>query len=357
MSVPATLRAVVVDDSPTARALLTAILAADPAIRVVGEASNGLQALEVVKRTRPSVVVMDIEMPVMDGFEATKRIMVEEPTPIVIVSARYDSRQVEVALQAVKAGALTVIAKPSGPATPGFQAQSDRIVRLVKALAEVKVVRQHRRRPSRRTIDDHGGELPRRPRQHDHRVKVVGVAASTGGPAALYRFLEQLPRTLGIPVLVVQHIADGFVDGLARWLGGGTLLPVGVAKGGSPLRPGEVYLAPDGHHLEVGPNEIRLSSAAHDGGFRPSANVLFASLAARYGPRAAAVVLTGMGTDGLRGAAQLRACGGLVLAQDADSSAVFGMPRAVAEAGLAHAVGDVADLASLVVRSSQETPP
>lgn len=342
MTRSAPLTVLVVDDSRTARALLTAVLDADPDIEVVGQAVDGAEALDMTKQLRPSVVVMDIEMPVMDGFEATKRIMVEQPTPIVIVTARDDSQQVEVALRAVRAGALTLIPKPHGPGTQGYDAQVRRIVTLVKALAEVKLVRQRADRTDR--------ELPVRDHPVSRRLEIVGVAASTGGPAALYRFLEVLPRTLDVPVLVVQHIAKGFVEGLAQWLSTAAILPVCVAEDGQELAGYQVYIAPDDRHLEVDRGKIRLSRAEPDGGFRPSANVLFRSLADEYGSAAAAVVLTGMGQDGLDGAGRLHDRGGLILAQDADSSAVFGMPRAVIDAGLADVVGAVEELVSRIVR-------
>lgn len=339
----APLRVLVADDSPTARSLLVAVLDADPEVEVVGQAADGAEALAMTKALSPAVVVMDIEMPVMDGFEATKRIMVERPTPIVVVTSRNDTDKVEAALRAVRAGALTLIPKPPSPGAAGFDTHTRRLVTLVKALAEVKVVRQR---------GDRDLQAPPRPPERSavRRIEIVGVAASTGGPAALYRFLEVLPRTLDVPVLVVQHIAKGFVGGLAQWLSGAALLPVRAAEDGDELAPNQVYIAPDDQHLEVSRRRIRLSDAVPDGGFRPSANVLFSSLADGYGPAAAGVVLTGMGHDGLHGAARLRDAGGYVLAQDSHSSTVFGMPRAVIDAGLADAVGPVEDLVSSIAR-------
>jgi two-component system chemotaxis response regulator CheB len=345
-------RVLVVDDSRTARTLLRSVLDADPGLTVVGEASNGAEALEAVGRLQPSVVVMDIDMPEMDGFEATKRIMIQHPTPIVIVTGSDNALQIEVSLKAVGAGALTVAPKPAGPGSPGYEAEAARLARLVKALADVKVVRQ------RRSVQDSGPTPAPTPpsapdrSERDRTIEIVGVAASTGGPAALYGFLQALPRSLGVPVLVVQHIAAGFIDGLARWLSTATVLPVCVAQGNAPLQGGEVYLAPDDHHLTVRGDHIRLSTADPVGGFRPAANVLFASLAESHGAAAAAVVLTGMGDDGVQGAASLHAAGGFVLAQDADTSAVFGMPNAVVRRGIAAAVGPVDELASRVARLS-----
>lgn len=352
MTHPVPVRVLVVDDSATTRAALTALLEADECVRVVGQARDGAEAVALTQRLRPSLVVMDVEMPNMDGFEATKRIMMAEPTPIVIVSARDDVHQVEVGLRAVRAGALTVVPKPAGPpGSAGFAQQSRRLTMLVKALADVKVVRQRSDRSTAAPV----GVAPRRgPGWAGGTVEAVAVAASTGGPAALYRFLESLPRTLDIPVLVVQHIAHGFIDGLAQWLASATVLPVCVAGDGQQLTSGQVYLAPDDHHLLVGRGRVRLSQAPPDRGFRPSANTLFTSLAASHGRHGAAVVLTGMGEDGVDGAARVRDAGGLVLAQDSDTSVVYGMPRAVAAAGLADAVGPVEELAYRIIRCASK---
>jgi len=338
-------RAIVVDDSTTARTLLVAILGADPGIEIVGEAATGADALEAVRTLRPSVVVMDIEMPVLDGFEATKRIMAERPTPIVIVTANRNPGDVATSLQATQLGALTVQPKPPAPGTPAFRREADRLVSLVKALADVRVVR---RRPGQLA------EPPMPPRPPRGRpLRVVGVAASTGGPAALYRFIAALPDDLSIPVLVVQHIAEGFVHGLVRWLNAASLMAVKVAVDGEDLDAATVYVAPDGAHLRVDGRRVLLDGGSAFRGFRPSGSVLLESLAASYGSSAAGVVLTGMGSDGLEGARALRGRGGLVLAQDEGTSTVFGMPRAVADAGLADVVGPVEDLAAWLAPACQ----
>lgn len=348
MSVRPPVRVVVVEDSATARALLVAILRSDPDIDVVGEATNGRDAVELAVRLRPAMIVMDIEMPVMDGLEATKRIMVEAPTPIIIVSARHDTRNVEVSLRALRVGALAVLAKPAGPATAAHGPDAARLVSLVKALSEVTVLR---RRWQPDTVSGRHPEPAVTDQAWKGTIRAIGVAASTGGPAALYRFLELLPADMAAPVLVVQHIVEGFTAGLVSWLGSGTALPVTVAAHGEPLQAGVVYVAPDGRHIEVGPDAtVALSGASPVQGFRPSATPLFASLGRRYGRSAAGVVLTGMGTDGLAGIQVLHQSGGLVLAQDEQTSAVFGMPGAVIGQKLAHRVGSVEDLASSVLR-------
>ena len=340
-------RVLIAEDSSTARELLVSLFRDDAGTEVAGEAVNGVQAVELTKQLRPDLVVMDIQMPRMDGFEATKRIMIKAPTPVIIVTAAHDPRDVEMSLRAVRLGALTLLPKPTGPGAASFGAEAHRLVSLAKALSQVAVVR--RRWPS----DDSGPagaaathvSIPV-PDLGDP-VQVVAVAASTGGPAALYRLLEQLPRDTDVPVLVVQHIADGFSQGLATWLGSGTALPVKLASHGEPLLGGTVYVAPCRSHLGVGHDRsVVLSDAAPVGGFRPSATVLFRSVAAVYGRAAAGVILTGMGQDGCEGLADLRKAGGRVLAQDEASSVVFGMPGAVVSAGLADVVAPVGRLAA-----------
>jgi len=332
-------RVVVAEDSITARHLLVTVLRDDPDIEVVGEAANGVEAVELIRRLRPSVVVMDIRMPVMDGFEATKRIMIESPTPVVIVTAAADP-DVELSLRAVQLGALALLAKPTAPSAPEFPAQAARLVSLVKAFADVKVVRR------RRAFDAEtpAGDAAAAPGAAT--VEIVAIAASTGGPAALYRLLEHVPRTCGAPFLIVQHIAEGFTAGLVSWLSSGTPLPVKIAEHGERLAPGTIYVAPEQRHLEVTRRRtVALSDEPPVGGFRPSATVLFKAVAAAYGPAATAVVLTGMGRDGFDGVIAVKKAGGRVLAQDEATSVVFGMPGAIVAQGLADLVGPVEVLA------------
>lgn len=332
-----TVRVVVAEDSVTARHLLVALLQQDADVEVVGQAANGQEALDLTRRLRPSIVVMDIRMPVMDGFEATKRIMIEQPTPVLIVTAVAD-HDVELGLRAVQLGALTLVSKPTAPGDPAFPSQAGRFVSLVKALSDVKVVRRHRGAAGH----EDGYQHP----AHSRSVDVVAIAASTGGPAALHRLLEQLPHDCAAPVLVVQHISEGFTAGLVAWLGAGTPQPVKVAEDGEQLAAGTIYLAAEKQHLEVTPyGALSLSMSPAVGGFRPSATVLFRSVAECYGPRAAGVVLTGMGRDGCDGAQVLHDAGGRVLAQDEASSVVFGMPGAVVAAGIADVVGPIDVLA------------
>ena len=323
------IRVLVVDDSLTARALIEAMLASDPELEVCGVAGDGLEAVAEAKRLRPSLIVMDVRMPGCDGFEATRRIMAETPTPIVIVSGTIDVRDVEHSLEALRAGALALLPKPEAPGTPEFEGQRRHLVSTVKAMSQVKLVRRHA--PARASLSPpvplRGVALARR---------VIAVAASTGGPGALHRVLTELPQGFPLPILVVQHIAIGFASGLASWLAHAARLDVKVAQHGELLQPGRVYLAPDEHHLAVDPGgaAVRVLDGAPVHGFRPSATVLFQSVAKAFGRAGVAVMLTGMGEDGVAGLREVHDAGGHVIAQDEATSVVFGMPGAAVAAGI-----------------------
>ncbi len=339
MTSSAKLRVLVAEDSPTARALLVQILRSDPGLEVVGEAVNGIEAVEMTRRLRPDVVTMDVRMPLMDGLQATKEIMAETPTPIVIITASFERRDVETSMQALRAGALAVLSKPTGPGSPGFPEECRRLITTVKAMAGVKVVRRWRERPPVGPRPARGGATPR----------VVAVAASTGGPAALQQLLSALPVDFPVPMLVVQHIAPGFVIGLASWLDAVSPLEVKVAEEEEPLRAHHVYFAPEGRDLGVSDRGTVSLSVPRAGSLHcPSATPLFESVARVYGASALALILTGMGKDGLEGLASIKRAGGRVVAQDEETSIIFGMPAAAIDAGLADLVLPLPTIASML---------
>ncbi|MGH7805695.1 MAG: chemotaxis-specific protein-glutamate methyltransferase CheB, partial [Candidatus Binatia bacterium] len=307
------IRALVVDDSASARASIAAILREDDEIEVVGEASDGLAAVELTKKLRPDVVTMDLEMPGLDGFGATQEIMIERPTPIVVVSAMSHVAEAEAAVRALGAGALAVLRKPPGPTNAAYARAAEEMRETVKAMAEVKVVRRIRAaRPM---------PAPKASAGVAEHTRLIAIAASTGGPAALQTVLAALPRDLPVPILVVQHIASGFTAGLATWLTHATGRPVKLAEHGESLVPATVYVAPEDHHLgATAERTVALSADPPIGGFRPAATYLFRSVAAAYGRAVTAVILTGMGRDGVDGLRAVRQAGGRVLAQDEETS-------------------------------------
>ncbi len=300
-----------------------------------------------MKRLRPDVIALGIHLPAAGGFEATKEIMIEAPTPVVVVSDGDDSDQVQASILALRAGALAAVPRPLPPRNGELLSTEQKFVATIKSMAGVKVVRRWREspRPVVHAPLPRLGETPR----------IVAIAASTGGPAALQAVLSELPADFPAPILVVQHIADGFVDGLVSWLNSVCSLKVKLAVEGEALLPHMVYIAPDDRHLGVsGRSRIMLSRSAPIGGFRPSATFLFESVAKAFGAASAHVILTGMGQDGLPGLHQAHAAGARVVAQDEATCVVFGMPGAAVEAGVADRIVPLSAVAAELLAAMNE---
>ncbi len=311
------LRVLVAEDSATARRLIVMILSADPDITVVGQAVNGQEAVELCTQLRPDVVTMDIQMPVLDGIEATRQIMQTVPTPVVMVSS-LNPADIKRSMTAFDTGALAVMAKPSGPGAPRFEQDSRELVATVKALAGARAATTEGPAPAVAAPRDAKAA----------KVAVVGIVASTGGPIALRTLFKALPVTCKPPILIVQHIASGFAQGFADWLRETTRRTVKIAVDGDPLAPGVVYVAPDDHHLSVQSDRVVVSATPAVDGARPSGTVLLTSLADQFGKRAAGVILTGTGVDGVEGLRRVRDAGGPVFAQDEATCTTFGTSRA-----------------------------
>lgn len=328
-------RVLVVDDSAVVRDFLLRILGSDPEIEIAGTAHNGEDALEAVARTRPDVITMDVHMPGMNGFDATRRIMETTPTPIVIVSGTADAGETAKAFRALEAGALAVLPRPAGIGHANQEATAAELIRTLKLMAEVKVVRRWARpRPQ-----DSPASIAAERRIPAANVAAVAVGASTGGPAVLQQILSALPPNFPVPVMVVQHIATGFTEGLVQWLQKTSNLPVRMATHGESVLPGHVDVAPDGFHMKVSVSgQIQLTYEKPENGLRPSISSLFRSVAQVYGNRAVGVLLTGMGTDGAQGLKLMREQGAVTIAQDQESSVVHGMPGEAISLGAARYV-------------------
>lgn len=316
------IKVLVVEDSPVVQEFLVHILSEDPDIRVVGTAGNGESAIEAARRLQPDIITMDIHMPKMNGLEATRRIMEVHPVPIVIVSGSTDPHDVAMTFRATEAGAVAVLRRPAGIGHPEYETTARELVQTVKLMAEVKVVR---RWPRSETAAARPPEIL--PIRKPAKVGVVALGASTGGPPVLQTILSGLPRDYPAPVLIVQHMASGFVQGFAEWLAQSSALPVQLAGQGETILPGHVYVAPDEFQMKVERGgRIALSKDAPEGGLRPSVSYLFRSLAEVYGSEAVVVLLTGMGRDGAKEMKLLRDVGAITIAQDRESCVVNGMP-------------------------------
>lgn len=341
------------------RELITEILSADPNIDIVGSAHDGLEAIDAIAARKPDVVTMDVQMPTMNGYEATRAIMASTPVPIVVISGQIDPADLTTACQALGAGALMALPKPVGPSHPSFAARSKELLSAVKLMAEVKVVR-------RTTSYSRGQETPSvapappRPQRtsNSRKVEAIGIGASTGGPGALETILSGLPVNFPTPIFVVQHIAKGFIEGMAEWLGRACSLRVKLAAHGEQATPGGVYLAPDGAHLQIGPEgRMQLKKEKERAAFCPGVTPLFRSLSKTYGPGAIGILLTGMGSDGAAGLRQMKEAGALTIVQDETSSVVFGMPKEAIATGAAELILNPRQISETLIQYAMSVTP
>jgi len=325
------IRVLIVDDSPSVRMMLEHIFSSDAAFEVAGSASNGQEAVAAVERLAPDIVTMDVLMPLMGGLEATRMIMERHPVPIVIVSGNLDAEEVLTSFRAMEAGALAALPKPRGGSRPEHGEDVARLLSKVKLMSEVRVVRRWPRTSGTRPLNP----PPLAPEKPDP-PRVVAIGASTGGPVVINSILSGLPADFALPLLVVQHMAPGFIHGFAEWLSLSSRLPVRIASQGESLLAGHVYIAPDGHHLEVArTGRIALTRGDPENGQLPSVSPLFRSVAAAFGKSSVGILLTGMGDDGARELKLMKSQGAVTIAQDSDSSIIFGMPGEAVRLGAA----------------------
>lgn len=343
------IRVLVVDDSALVRRLVSSALREAPDLEVVDVARDGVEAVEKVDELRPDAVVLDIEMPRLDGLGALDAIRERHRRLPVIMFSTLTERGASATLEALSRGASDYVTKPSntGQVADGIAAVRDQLVPRIRALVGMRSLT-----PS---VGGTAGAPRVRPPQARRTARVpqvLLVGCSTGGPDALARLVPRLPADLGVPVLVVQHMPPVFTTMLAQRLDAAAALAVREARDGEPVRAGEVLIAPGDHHLRVvataGTVRVALDQGPQENFCRPAVDVLFRSAAAVYGDRALATVLTGMGQDGLAGSEALVAAGGRVLVQDETTSVVWGMPGAVASAGLAEEVVPLERLAGRI---------
>jgi len=346
------IRVLVVEDSLTVRKRLVEVIASDPDLEVVGEGENGQQAIELCQALRPDVITLDMHLPIMDGVSATEHIMGHFPTPILIVSSSTNRGDLFKTYDALAAGAVDVLEKPTSDEADG--AWERRFLSAVKLVSRIRVITHIRARlgsVGRAAAPRSDIPLPA-PRSAEQGYSVIALGASTGGPGALVDVLRGIP--LGVPatMLVVLHIDEPFSSAFADWLGSQTSHPVSYARGGESLADvrGRVFMAPPGRHLAVASGKLWLSSAPERHSCRPSVDVMFETLARDCARDVVAALLTGMGRDGADGLLALRRAGAHTIAQDEATSVIYGMPREAALLGAAERILPLYEIGAAVTR-------
>ncbi len=347
---PHPIRVLLVEDSPVVLLILQRLLATDPEIEVVGAIRSGQEAIESIPDLQPTVICTDYHMPGMNGLEFTQQVMSQFPCPILVISTSVHPKENESnVFRLLEAGAVDIFPKPKLSSAADYELLRQNLITKIKVLAGVKVFTRHKLWTSHRKQNlEHGNPQTEAQQRHssttpnsqvslqslfqnpspNSTLQAIAIGASTGGPQALHTLLTQLPANLPVPVFCVQHISEGFLQGLVNWLSAECRLPIKIAQPGELPIPGVIYFAPERSHLELGlRGQMVCSSTQPVDGHCPSVTVLFRSAARRYGNGLVGILLTGMGRDGATGMLDIALAGGLTIAQDEQSSVVFGMPK------------------------------
>jgi two-component system chemotaxis response regulator CheB len=334
------IKILVTDDSAVTRKFLVALLSSDPDIEVIGTATNGAEAIAFIRKTKPDVITMDINMPVMDGFEATINIMSEIPIPIVIVSSEYSSSETAKKFKAFEVGAVSILPLPFGIGHVEYEASKKRFISTVKLMSEVKLIRRWTKSPNPAVKSYQNEEhlISEAFKAKESFIGIIAIGASAGGPIAVKDILDNISPDLSVPIIVVQHIDAEFTQGYADWLNFTSKIKVVIANDKEVMEPGKVYMAPGNHHIGVSDmNTILISKDVPERGLRPSVSFLFRSIRNVYHNNALCILLSGMGADGAIELKQLKDAGSITIAQDAESSLIHGMPgEAIKLGGASH---------------------
>ncbi len=363
------IRVLVVDDSSVQRRMLVSLLELDGGFEVVGTASNGAEAVPMALRLQPDVITMDLRMPIMDGLAASEAIIEQAPIPILMVTSSVSKDDQRLVAKAIAAGVLAIIAKPN------IHTDTHEFLRMVRGISKVKVIRrkpQPKPAPSAlsRTVIAEPITLPFERRSSNSatrlspailpssvsRVNVIGIASSTGGPQALEPLLTRLPADFPVPIIIVQHIVEGFAASLVEWLRPLCALHIDLAQIGSPVKPG-IWIAGGGSHLVVREGLFHSSMEMPVSGQRPSGTVLFRSLVREYRNNAIGVILSGMGDDGAAGLEMMQKAGAAILAQDEASSVIHSMPSSAIRKGVVHHVMPPLEIANTLIDFARRARP
>jgi two-component system, chemotaxis family, protein-glutamate methylesterase/glutaminase len=354
------IQVLIVEDSRVNQKLLTGILEEDPEFEIIGVVKNGQEAVHAVTENKPDVVSMDINMPEMDGLEATSQIMQRTPVPIVIVSSLFNSSDVSLLLKILEAGALTILPKPFGPGHPQYNQSAKNYRNTLKVMAKVKVKNVTRVGASvpQRDTDVYNKPVFNPPssvlQQVSKVYKIIAIGASAGGPQIIQLILKNLPASVPVPVVIVQHIDGNFAEGYCDWLGSTSKLPVHTAIHGEQMQPGHVYLPPGDHHLGlISAGVCAVTQAPPEKGLRPAVSILFKDVLRVYGQNSIGIILSGMGSDGAAELKMLHDCGAYTIAQDAQSSVVHGMPGEAIKMGAVTTVLTPDEIVKEIVRLLQ----
>ncbi|WP_171070149.1 chemotaxis-specific protein-glutamate methyltransferase CheB [Methylobacterium terricola] len=343
-----------VEDSLVVRQLLAHIVSRDPRLALAAAVDSGEEALREIHRVQPDVISMDIRLPGIDGLETTRRIMAERPTPIVVVADAIEDSSLKISMNALRAGALSVVEKPVGTGHRAYEAIADQICTQLRIMSQVPVIRRRPIGSERLATPRDETRGPAAPIPATQAPSLLAVAASTGGPPAFAKLLGALPADFPLPVLLVQHMGAAFMEGFADWLNGVVPLAVGLAREGVRPQAGHVYVAPGDRHLALSPGGLMtLLDEAPVGGQRPSATVLFRSVARSAGPRGFGVLLTGMGEDGAAGLLDMHLAGAATIAEHESSAVVYGMPAAAVRLKAAGSVLPLDLIAPRILRAAQ----
>jgi two-component system chemotaxis response regulator CheB len=344
------IRLLLVEDSAVQREFLSFILEESGEFEIIGTAVDGEDGVKQAGLLRPDVVLMDCNMPKLDGVGATRVIMETTPVPIVLMTASPVESEQKLTFDAIKNGALAVVSKPPAFGSPEFDRVAGQLVRTTRLMSEVKVVR---RWPARRPAADVSAPPPAVRSATRRGVHVVALVGSTGAPPVIADILTGVGPGTPATFLIVQHMSEGFIGGFAAWLSARTGIPVTVAADGVHTEPGHAYIAPDGMQMGIRPDgRIVLASDEDAEGFRPSGNYLLHSVAGSFGADAMGVLLTGMGRDGAAGLLELQRAGGMTVAQNEETSVVFGMPGEAVRLGAAGHVLPPDEIARLITSST-----
>ncbi|MBN2529786.1 MAG: chemotaxis-specific protein-glutamate methyltransferase CheB [Deltaproteobacteria bacterium] len=358
------IRLLIAEDSLTVQRVLTHLLSGEPNIEIVGIASDGEEAVRMCKELRPDLMTMDIFMPKLNGLEATRKIMSECPTRIVVISSMVNAPDTKFAFEAMRAGAIDVIEKPVGILSGKYQEIKKELLRIIKSSIKTRPDAQLSWLPSQiadapwikpaKPASVPPSEIPKPPDENAP-LELICIGGSTGAPTVIVEILSQLPKEYPIPIIVAQHISKGFAEKMADWLNSAISLDVRMASEHTKLRPGLVLVCPDHKHLRfVGKDQIVLSNPTGQGGHIPNIDMLFQTVAEHYGASAVGVILSGMGKDGSSGLLKMRQKQAYTIGQNEETSVVYGMNRVASEIGAVHVERSPIGIANTLVELGEK---